>query len=315
MRTEVIGKSGLLSSRFICGCMYTAGTANPVEVDSAKREKARQFILTAREAGINHFDHADIYCRGLSEQVFGELLRDTPSLRRNEIIITTKCGIRKVGDPDAQAPHRYDLSKQHVLWSAEQSLQRLGVDAIDIYLLHRPDLLMDPAEIAEAFGQLHAQGKVRYFGVSNFRPEQLEALAAMLPMSLVCHQVEIHPGRLDAFTDGTLDQCMRLGITPTAWSPLWGGRLGDGWTPKPDDPRKEIWERVVPALNAEAATLGITRAPAAVAWLLKHPSHIMPIIGTMNPQHIRDLAAADAIDMPRETWYRIYLAARGKSLR
>src|SRR5262249_13209405 len=147
---------------------------------------------------------------------------------RDRVVIATKCGIRKGGDPREDSPYRYDFSAEHIVVSCEQSLRRLGMSAIDLYHLHRPDYLMDPEEVARAFSDLKRGGKVREFGVSNFRPSQLVALQRACPMRLVVNQVEISLANLTCFEDGTLDQCLAEKITPLAWSPLAAGKLGVG---------------------------------------------------------------------------------------
>lgn len=308
MQTAPLGQSELHSTRLIYGVMRIHNTFNPTEITLQHRREATHALEAAIDAGYNHFDHADIYAAGECERTFAELLKANPSLR-DRIIITTKCGIRWAGDPAPNAPHRYDFSPEHITYSCEQSLQRLEIDTIDLYLLHRPDVLMRPDEIAATFDQLHAQGKVRHFGVSNFTTEQLALLQSRLDQPLLCNQLELHPLRLDPFEDGTLDQLHHNRITPTSWSPVAGGRLFH--TP---DPTNTHLANLTAALDHEANALGVSRAVVLYAWLLKHPSGILPIVGTRNPDRIREAAAADTLDLSREAWYRIYLAARGKAL-
>ena len=226
MKTQRLGASDLISTRLGYGCMRIAGTWNPNDITTEMRDKGKAAIMAAYEAGYTLFDHADIYCRGACESIHGEVLREIPSMRK-DILIATKCGIRFPGEPDPESPHRYDFSKEYIIESCDKSLARLGIETIDLYQLHRPDLLMDPAEVAEAFTILHSSGKVRWFGVSNFMPSFVSALQAHLPFPLAVNQVEIHLGRLACFYDGTLDQCLELGITPLSWSPLAGGMLGN----------------------------------------------------------------------------------------
>jgi len=308
MNLQPIGKSDLFTSRLSYGCMRIAGTWDPKEITAERRENGKKAVIAAYEAGYTLFDHADIYCAGGSEDIFGDVLRDVPSMRE-EIVIATKCGIRWKGDTGPDAPHRYDFSKEHILWSCDQSLKRLGVETIDLYQLHRPDLLMDPSDIGEAFEKLHFEGKVRYFGVSNFSPSFVTTLQAGLPFTLAVNQVEIHLGRLDCFTDGTLDQCLRDEITPLAWSPLGGGFLGTGAAT--DDPRKL---KIQAAVDAMASKYGVSRTVISLAWLLKHPSKIVPIVGSAKPENIRDAAKADDVNLTREDWYTLLLAARGEGL-
>jgi len=313
MNTQSIGLSDLRSTRLSYGCMRVAGTWTPADITAEMRDKGKKAIVTAFEAGYTLFDHADIYCRGECEAIHGEVLRDVPSMR-DEIVIATKCGIRFGGDPTPDSPHRYDFSAEHILWSCDQSLKRLGVETIDIYQLHRPDLLMNPTEIAEAFTKLKAQGKVRHFGVSNFLPSFVSALQSACDFPLIVNQVEIHLGRLDCFYDGTLDQCLEKKITPLSWSPLGGGWLGTGGTVKEDHPDYENRTKLLAALDTAATKYGVSRTVISLAWLLKHPSGIIPIVGSCNPDHIKDATKADEVALDREDWYRILVAARGASL-
>jgi predicted oxidoreductase len=181
-------------------------------------------------------------------------------------------------------------------------------------MLHRPDFLADPAEIAGAFWQLQSSGKVRYFGVSNFRPSLVKALQAACPMPLAVHQVEISLAKLDAFTDGTLDQCLVEKITPMAWSPLAAGLIGSGAHDLLPSQKTYRTETFLPAIDALAKERGATRTTVALAWLLKHPSRIQPIVGSINPDRIRQAAKADELELTREDWYRLLLAARGEPL-
>ncbi len=308
MKTQPITHSGLVSTRLSYGCMRITGTWNPQEITPEREANGKKAVLAAYETGYSLFDHADIYAQGACEELFGKVLKDVPSMRK-EIIIATKCGIRFNGDPNPNSPHRYDFSHNHIIESCEKSLQRMGIETIDIYQLHRPDLLMDPEEVALAFSQLHQAGKVKYFGVSNFLPSFVTALQSKLRFRLVVNQVEIHLGRLAPFYDGTLDQCIAEGITPLSWSPLGGGFLGEGG--KTEDPKRL---KLIETLDAIAKQYGISRTVLSLAWLLKHPSHIIPIVGSANPEHIRDAAKADDVELDREDWYRILVAARGEGL-
>src|ERR1043166_1024504 len=227
MQTIPLGVSSLRSSRMAYGCWRVAGTWNASEVTPGSRAAGQRAIAAAYDCGYTLFDNANIYCGGESERLLGAALKDIPGMRER-VTIATKCGIRFGGEPQPDAPPRYDFSAGHIVESCEQSLQRLGIETIDVYMLHRPDYLADPHEVAEAFAKLRATGKVRYFGVSNFRPTLVTALQVVCPMPLVVHQVEISLAKLDAFTDGTLDQCLIEGITPMAWSPLAAGLVGRG---------------------------------------------------------------------------------------
>lgn len=313
MKTQLIGKSSLLSTRLAYGCWRIVGTWEPNEVTPQRIEQGQRAIIAAYEAGYTLFDHADIYCSGICETVFGEVLKQIGGMR-NRILIATKCGIRFSGQPDPSAPYRYDFSRQHILSSCEQSLKRLGIETIDLYQLHRPDYLMDPCEVAEAFDQLRKAGKVREFGVSNFNPSQFSTLQKHLAMPLIVNQVQISLGDLHCFEDGTLDQCVADGITPMAWSPLAGGYLGTGATVDPKHPRRDALLKLLALMDRLAAKYSTTRTNIALAWLLKHPSHIVPIIGSAQPDRIREATRADSIDLTREDWYALLEAARAQRL-
>ena len=233
---------------------------------------------------------------------------------RRRVVVATKCGIRPAGDPRPDSPQRYDFSGEYIVRACEQSLKRLGIETIDLYLLHRPDYLADPHEIAGAFAQLQDAGKVRFFGVSNFRPTLVTALQAACPMPIIVNQVEISLAKLDCFTDGTLDQCLTSQITPLAWSPLGGGLLGDG--AKHILPSLQGFQpaEIVRALDGIAHARGVSRAVVAVAWLLKHPSRMIPVVGSTDPQRVRDAVRATELVLTREEWYHLLLAARGAPL-
>lgn len=307
MRTQQIGLSPLTSTRLSYGCMRISGTWDYSKITAEHIAKGEKAVIAAYEAGYTLFDHADIYGATACEEIFGGVLKKVSGMR-DEVVIATKCGIRF--DP----PHRYDFSAEHILRSCDLSLKRLGVETIDIYQLHRPDLLMDPQEVAEAFAQLHAAGKVRCFGVSNFLPSFVTTLQSGCPYPLVVNQVEIHLGRLDCFYDGTLDQCISQHITPLSWSPLGGGFLGTGGTVREDNPRREGLEKLLTLVDEIAEQHGVNRTVISLAWLLKHPSGIIPIVGSANPEHIRAATKADEIELSREDWYRILVAARMESL-
>src|SRR5580765_3194250 len=227
MHASTLGASSLASSRLAYGCWRVAGTWDPAEVTDESRAAGQRAIIAAYEAGYTLFDTADIYCRGESERILGATLKQVSEMRE-KVLIATKGGIRPKGDPTPDAPGRYDFSAEHLVRTCEQSLKRMGIETIDVYMLHRPDYLADPDDIAKAFSQLKDAGKLRFFGVSNFRPTLVTALQVACPMPLVVHQVEISLAKLDAFTDGTLDQCFVDKITPMAWSPLAAGLIGGG---------------------------------------------------------------------------------------
>jgi predicted oxidoreductase len=313
MKQHNLGPSPLLTSRLAYGCMRLPGTWNPADIGPAQRARAYAALHAAFDAGYTLFDHADIYCRGACEQLFGDFLRDHPGLPRERYQLASKCGIRFNDDPPG-APHRYDFSRAHIEWSCEQSLKRLGVEQLDLYQLHRPDLLMNPREVADAFASLKDSGKVRLFGVSNFSPAFVDTLQSALPDPLVVNQVELSLGRLNAFTDGTLDQCLRQRMTPLAWGPLGGGWLGAGGRVNDQHPQRENHIRTQGLLDEIARHHGVSRTVVALAWLLKHPAGILPIVGSCTPDHIRDAVRATQLEISRDDWYRLLVAARGERL-
>lgn len=310
MRTQLLGRSPIVSSRLSYGCWRLVSTMNPAEVTPDREAEGRRAVIAAYEAGYTLFDHADIYCAGVCEKVFGDVLREVSGMR-DRVLIGTKCGIIL---PAPNVQHRYDFSREHILRSCEQSLQRLGVETIDLYQLHRPDLLMNPAEVAAAFDTLRQQGKVREFGVSNFSATYLTALQSACPFALAVNQVEVHLARLDCFYDGTIDQCLAQKITPLAWSPLGGGVLGDGAVVDAKHPRAGVLSKLQQTMDEVAGRYGISRSVLAVAWLLRHPAGIVPIVGTIRPDRIREMVRADDIELSREDWYRLLVAARGEPL-
>ena len=312
MQKVTLGESKLQSSRLAYGCWRLARTGNIQE----DLKTARAAVLAAVDAGYTLFDHADIYCHGRAESAFGEVLRENSSLRK-KILIATKCGIRFQDEPPG-APHRYDFSAEHIIRSCEQSLKRLHTDRIDLYQLHRPDWLMDVDEVAIAFSSLFKNGKVREFGVSNFRPSQVSllqrAVHQKIEKQLVVNQIEVSLTQLSAFEDGTLDQCQALNITPLAWSPLGGGLLADGATEILPGQKGYKPEKINLALDEIAQARGTSRVAIALAWLLKHPTKMIPIIGSTNPERIREAAKAAEIELTREEWYKLLIAARGEPL-
>lgn len=312
MQTLRLGPSALEVSRLAYGGWRLAGTWDPAEVTADAGARGRAAVHAAVEAGFTCFDLADIYCQGVCERIFGEALRESPGLRER-LVIVSKCGIRRAGDP-AGAPYRYDFSAEHIVASCEASLRRLGIGMLDVYLLHRPDFLMDPAEVAGAFERLRRAGKVREFGVSNFAPAQVAALQAALPFPLVANQVEFSLAHLAPLSDGTLDQCLERRLTPMAWSPLAGGKLGDG--AQRVLPAQEGYETaaITYELDVIARERGVSRAQVALAWLLRHPAGVVPVIGTTDPARLREAAQADGLQLTREEWYRLLVAARGEPL-
>jgi len=313
MKTVPLGKSALQSSRLAYGGWRLASPSETVQVTPEREERGKAAVIAAFEAGFTLFDLADIYSDGASERIFGSALKDVAGMR-DKVLVATKCGIRKAGQPEPNAPHRYDVSKEHILRSCDESLERMGIETIDLYQLHRPDFLCDPAEVASAFTQLKEQGKVREFGVSNFRPSQVTALQSACPMPLVVNQIEISLAQIAPFLDGTLDHCLLTGMRPIAWSPLAGGRLGTGARVSMQDNDHAHRQKVHDAMDSLARERGADRSQIAIAWLLRHPSGIVPIVGTTNPERIALAANADDIELTREEWYRLFEAAYGQRL-
>jgi predicted oxidoreductase len=264
-------------------------------------EARATWIEDCLELGISTFDHADIYGDYRVEALFGEALAASPGLRER-IQLVSKCGIRLVS---AQRPENrlksYDTSPSHVRASVEASLRALRTDRLDLLLIHRPDALMRADALAACFEELRVAGKVLHFGVSNHTPSQFALLQRHVP--LATHQIECSPLHLAPLHDGTLDQCQELGIAPMIWSPLAGGRLFTG-----DDARARS---VRGALEDAAAAYGVTPTSFAYAWLLRHPSHPLPITGSRRVEVLREAAAACAVALDAQTWYQIWAAGAG----
>lgn len=257
------------------------------------------------ELGVTSFDHADIYGGYSVEALFGQALAlAAPSLRQR-LQIVGKCGIKLV--TPARPAHRikhYDTTAAHIVSSAEASLRALGVERLDLLLIHRPDPLMDADEVAGAFAALHDAGKVAHFGVSNFTPAQFELLASRYP--LVTNQIELHPLHLEPLTDGTLDQLQRLRLRPMIWSPLAGGALLNGGG--------ETERRVQAALARLAERHGCTPASIAFAWLLRLPSRPLPVAGSRRIEALREAVAALQITLDAQDWADVWQAAAGREL-
>lgn len=291
-----LGKSGIVCSPLAWGMWRFRGS------DIAA---ARRLVEAALEAGIDLLDTADVYGPdngepfGAAEALLGRVLAEAPDLR-DRFTLATKGGIR-LGAP-------YDSSAAYLVEACEASLQRLGVERIDLYQIHRPDHLAHPAEIAEAFRQLLAAGKVRAFGVSNHQPAQTAALQAHLPFPLAATQPEFSPLAIAPLYDGSLDQALELGLGVLAWSPLGGGRLG---AEAPEEPRAR---GVAEALDAVARPLGVPRAAAAYAWIMAHPARPIPIVGSQTPARIAEAVRALEVSFTREQWYAVLTAARGEPL-
>ena len=293
----------LAETRIILGCMRIAN------LDIAA---VRELIDASSAAGVNFFDHADIYGGGRCEELFGTVLASQPGLRE-KIIIQTKCGIRR---------GFYDFSKEHILRSVDQSLQRLRTDYVDVLLLHRPDTLMEPDEVAEAFTALEESGKVRCFGVSNHSPLQIELLQRWLPQRIRFNQLQFsaaHTGMIDAGLNvnmkidpavdrdgGILEYCRLREITIQAWSPLQFGFFDGVFLGHPD---YADLNRVLERIGEEQ---GVSAAAVAVAWILRHPAKMQVVVGTTKPNHLQEICAAERVNLTREQWYEIYRAAGNK---
>lgn len=296
-----INLGGILpASAIALGCM---------RMDGLSVKEASVLIDTAREQGIDLFEHADIYGGGRSESIFAKAIDMKPSLR--EIIrLQTKCGI---------CSGYYDFSSEHIISSVEESLKRLKTDYVDTLLLHRPDTLMDPEEVAEAFDKLYQGGKVRCFGVSNCNPMQIELLQKYIPYPLLINQIQIsaaHTGPFDSglfvnterseavVRDGSvLEYCRLKDITIQAWSPFQYGMFEGTF----------IGSEKFPPLNRKldelAEKYGVTASAVAAAFLLRHPAGIQVIVGTTKPERLKDICQADTFTLTRKEWYEIYSAA------
>ena len=296
----MLGKSGLEVPVVAVGCMRMAGKSV---------SEARALIDSALEEGANFFDHADIYGRGRSEEIFAEAVGMTPRVREG-LILQSKCAIHD---------GMYDFSKEHILSSVDGSLKRLKTEYLDVLLLHRPDILMEPDEVAEAFVRLKNEGKVRCFGVSNHNPMQMQLLQKSLPMPIVADQLQfsitnstmitagVNVNMLnDAAVDrdgGVLDFCRLNDITIQPWSPFWHGAREGVYVDNP----------LFPELNAKlsevAEKYGITPMGVVIAWMLRHPAHMQPVAGSMNPQRMKEILAGANVRITREEWYGIYKSA------
>lgn len=255
-------------------------------------QQVETLIKTSLAAGISSFDHADIYGNYSCEEVFGNVLRGNSSLR-NEMELVTKCGIKLLSDkrPDHWIKH-YDTSKEHIIWSVENSLRMLATDRIDLLLLHRPDPLLNPAEVAESFSILKKQGKVLHFGVSNFSATQLEMLQSYLSFPLVTNQIELSLFKHQPLFDGTVTSLMKNKTSPMAWSPLGGGKYFNE-------------EGVKVSLQNLANHYQSTPTQLLLAWLRRHPSTIFPILGTTKPERIEEGAKSTTLALDRQHWYEM----------
>jgi predicted oxidoreductase len=317
MKRYMLPLTNLQLSRIAYGCMNLAAW-NQAPITEAEKRAAIDVVCAAYEAGINLFDHADIYAYGRSEEAFAAVWQEIP---RDKIVLQSKCGIILAGDPRYRGPGRYDFSYDHILNAVAGSLRRLQTDYLDILLLHRPDPLMEPDEVARAFDTLEHNGQVRYFGVSNFSAGQLELLQAAVDQPLIINQLElsllhphlIHEGIIvnqndgpQALATGILDYCRLTDVLVQAWSPVAQGHL---FRPPADAaPHVRAVAEKIAALAAEKDT---TPEAIALAWILRHPAGIQPIVGTTKPERVRASVLADDVTLSREEWYELLIASRG----
>ena len=303
MKTFILGNKKV--SRVAQGCMRISGLSD-AELD--------RMVKTDMDLGINFFDHADIYGGGVCEQRFGDFLRANPGIR-DCIVIQSKCGIRE---------GTYDFSKQHILRAVEGSLSRLGVSCLDFLLLHRPDTLMEPEEVAEAFGQLKKEGKVCSFGVSNHHPLQIELLQQALgDIPLIIDQLQFSLANTTMIDAGinvnmentgavnrdgmVLEYCRLHHITIQPWSPLQYGFFEGPFIGSPKYP--ELNKK----LEEIACRYDVTQTGLAIAWILRHPACMQPIVGSVRPERMEQIAKAADITISHDEWYELYKAS-GKSL-
>lgn len=303
MHSLPLGGSSLIVSRMAYGCWRIAAPG----VDGGLA------VRTAIDAGFTLFDHADIYGGGVCEEVFGRVMKESPQLRVG-IVVASKCGIRLPHLGGAGEPYRYDSRADYIVSSCEASLRRMHLDQIDLYQIHRPDFLTPPEELAQAFAALLQAGKVREFGVSNYRPEQVAALQRACPMPLRVNQIEFSLLQRAPLRDGVLDQCLAENMTPLAWSPLGGGQLADHAGELLRSQQSYQPARVLPLLDEMAQRHGTTRSAIALAWLLRHPAGVVPIIGSTNVDRIKATVGAEAIELTREEWYSLLTAAEPEPL-
>jgi len=304
MKQITIGKGEVTGSEIALGCM---------RIDALAPKEAAALVHAALDAGVTYFDHADVYAGGKSEEVFAQAIGMNASVRE-KIILQSKCGIGK---------GQYDFSKQHILEAVQGTLKRLQTDYLDVLLLHRPDTLMEPREVAEAFELLHRTGQVRSFGVSNFNPLQIELLRRAVPYRLIVNQLQLsltETGMIDSgfnvntHFDGSVDHdgsileyCRLNEITIQAWSPLL-----HGWFQGPFL-GSEKFSELNAAVDVVAKAHGIPPVAVAIAWILRHPARIQPIVGSMNPARLRDICKASGVELTHKEWYDLYLAG-GKKL-
>ncbi|MEH3035584.1 MAG: aldo/keto reductase [Sphingomonas adhaesiva] len=289
-----LGKSGITVSPIAWGMWRFAGVGP---------KEGRALIEAAFAAGVTLFDTADIYGFdgdggfGDAESLLGHILAGTPSLR-GAMVLATKGGITP--------PVPYDSGRDYLTKALEDSLRRLRTEQVDLYQIHRPDILTHPQEVARTLEDMVSSGKVRAIGVSNYTADQTRTLASFLSVPLSSQQPEFSPLFLDPLTNGLIDQAMELDLAVLAWSPLGGGRIGTPGTPRE--------EAVAAALDTVAKRAGVSRAAATYSWIMAHPARVIPIVGTQNAGRIAELADAFRITWTRRDWYDVLVAARGEKL-
>jgi len=304
--TTPVGPHGIEVSSLGLGCMGLAGTWNPSEFTPEHQKRGILALEAAVEEGITFFDHADIYGRTLSESVFGHFVASNRTLR-DQLFIATKAGILFA---DEQGPQRYNLSADYLFTSVTNALHRLQLEQIDLFQLHRPDPYTHPRETAQALNQLVREERVRYVGVSNYFPSQVTALRAYLDVPLITTQPSISLWDLDALHNGVLDQCTELDIRPLAYSPLGHGVLANfaNLDQHAADPRTATLRQTLLELGE---TYDATPAQLSLAWLMHHPARIIPLLGSNRPENIREGVKACHIQLTRDDWYKLWVAARG----
>lgn len=305
MRTQKLGTSNLEVPVVAVGCM---------RINSLDQAQAERFVQTCLDHGANFFDHADIYGGGKCEEIFADAVHMSSSVRE-KLILQSKCGIRhNIGT--------FDFSKEHILASVDGILKRLRTDYLDVLLLHRPDTLVEPEEVAAAFDELESAGKVRHFGVSNQHPRQIELLKKAVRQPLIANQLQLSITNATMITSGLnvnmlndeavdrdggiLDYCRLHDITIQPWSPFQYGFFEGVFI---DSPK-------YPELNAKmdeiAAKYSVSKTTIAIAWLLRHPAKMQPVTGTMNLERIQDCIKAADVTLTREEWYGLLMAAGNK---
>jgi len=292
-------------SRIALGCMRIADKSV---------EDVEKLVKTAIDQGINFFDHADIYGGGKSEELFGEVLKRNPELRE-KMVIQTKCAI--------VPGKRYDFSKEYIISCVEKSLKRLQTDHVEILLLHRPDALCEPQEVAEAFDELYEKGMVKYFGVSNHTPLQIQLIQKYTKHPIIINQLQlsiVHSVMIDAGLNmnmkeawaqdkdgGVLDYCRLNDITIQPWSVVQASWAEGTFLNNPD------YQKLNDVMQELADEYHVTKSAIAIAWLLRHPACMQPIVGTTSPEHLIESCQATDVELTRQQWYDLYLAG-GKPL-